>query len=384
VRRLFLLLLCTLLAAGSLAWLVRTDSGYVLLQYGHTRLETTVWFALAALLAMVLILQLALRCLGLVSRLLTRLSGGRSAPAVTGRRDRTAQGMRAFFEGDWERGGRLLARGAESSAYPLANYLLAARAAVLRGDAELAEGFLTLAAALPDATESVRLERARTQARLGNHAGVVAALAAGAESPAALELLLPALAQTGDWTRLAALLPDARRAGAMPEATLDELEERAFATLIGRAGTDAQASRRAWESLPARLRKRPALVAIYARSLAAHAAAAEAVELLESALAREWSAQLVEVLGMIPAQDPDKAFARAEKLLARHPDDAVALLALGRRAMAARLWGKARDYLEASLARAERAETCELLAQVSAHTGDAERARKYRERAAAP
>ena len=382
MRRLFLLLLCTLLAAGSLAWLVRTDSGYVLLQYGHTRLETTVWFALAALLAMVLILQLALRCLGLVSRLLTRLSGGRSAPTVTGRRDRTAQGMRAFFEGDWDRGGRLLARGAESSAYPLANYLLAARAAVSRGDAELAEGFLTLAAALPDATESVRLERARTQARLGNHAGVVAALAAGAQSPAALELLLPALAQTGDWPRLAALLPDARRAGAMPEATLDELEERAFTALIGRAGADAQASRRAWESLPARLRKRPALVARYARALAAHAGA-EAMELLESALAREWSAPLVEVLGVIPAQDPDKAFARAEKLLSRHPDDAVALLALGRRAMAARLWGKARDYLEASLARADRAETCELLAQVSAHSGDAERVRKYRERAAA-
>jgi HemY protein len=382
VRRLFLLLLCALLAAGSLAWLLRTDPGYVLLQYGHTRLETTVWFALAALLVLVLILQLAVRCLGLVSRLLARLLGPRSAPAVTGRRDRTAQGMRAFFEGDWERGGRLLARGADSSAYPLANYLLAARAAVSRGDAELAEGFLTLAAALPDATESVRLERARNQARLGNHAGVVAALAVGAESPAALELLLPALAQTGDWARLAALLPDARRAGTMPEATLDELEERAFAALIGRVGADAQALRRAWESLPARLRKRPALVARYARALAAHAGA-EAMELLESALAREWSASLVQVLGMIPAPDPDKAFARAEKLLSRHPDDAVALLALGRRAMAARLWGKARDYLEASLARAERAETCELLAQVYVHSGDAERARKYRERAAA-
>ena len=382
MRRLFLLLLCALLAAGSLAWLVRTDPGYVLLQYGHTRLETTVWFALAALLAVGLILQLVGRCLGLVSRLLTRLSGSRSAPAVTGRRDRTAQGLRAFFEGDWERGGRLLARGADTSAYPLANYLLAARAAASRGDAELAEGFLTLAAALPDATESVRLERARTEARLGNHAGVVAALAAGAASPAALDLLLPALAQTGDWARLGSLLPEARRAGALPEATLDELEERAFAALIGRVGADAQALRRAWESLPARLRKRPALVARYARALAAHAAA-EAMELLESALAREWSAPLVEVLGVIPSKHPDKAFARAEKLLSRHPDDAVALLALGRRAMAARLWGKARDYLEASLARAARAETCQLLADVYAHTGDAERARKCRERAAA-
>jgi HemY protein len=176
---------------------------------------------------------------------------------------------------------------------------------------------------------------------------VVAALAAGAESPAALDLLLPALAQTGDWARLGSLLPEARRAGAMPEATLDELEERAFAALIGRVGADAQALRRAWESLPARLRKRPALVARYASTLAAHAGA-EAMELLESALAREWSAPLVQVLGMIPAQDPEKAFARAEKLLSRHPDDAVALLALlaGAAAMQSAMNGAVADMLD--------------------------------------
>ena len=48
MRRLFLLLLCTLLAAGSLAWLVRTDSGYVLLQYGHDHASGDLQARLAA------------------------------------------------------------------------------------------------------------------------------------------------------------------------------------------------------------------------------------------------------------------------------------------------------------------------------------------------
>jgi hypothetical protein len=52
VRRAFLLLLLALLAAGALAWLVRADAGYVLLQYGHTRVETTLWFGLLLLFAL--------------------------------------------------------------------------------------------------------------------------------------------------------------------------------------------------------------------------------------------------------------------------------------------------------------------------------------------
>jgi HemY protein len=95
----------------------------------------------------------------------------------------------------------------------------------------------------------------------------------------------------------------------------------------------------------------------------------DALELLVSAITRESSHELVEALGQLTVSDPNKALVRAEKLLASHREDAVALLALGRRAAAAKLWGKARDYLEASHARAARPETAELLARVREHTG---------------
>jgi HemY protein len=351
VRRAFLLLLLALLAAGALAWLVRADAGYVLLQYGHTRVETTLWFGLLLLFALLLLMLLVARLWRGVSGLWRRVRGHPAGSAGHMSRDRTAQGL----------------RGAERSPYPLANHLLAARAAAARGDATLAEGFLALAAELPDAAAAVRVERARVQVQLGNPAAAVAALGDGSTSAAARELLLQSLARIGDWDRVSALLPDARRERLLPEAALDEFEERAF--LARPATADAAALRQRWDALPQSLRRKTSLLLRHARALSAAGAGAEALELLEGAIAREWSAELVEAVGQVTVSDVNKAFARAEKLLASHREDPVALLALGRRAAAAKLWGKARDYLEASHARAARPETTELLARVREHTG---------------
>lgn len=366
MRRVFLLLLVALLAAGALAWLVRIDAGYVLLQYGHTRVETTLWFGLLLLIVSVAGAGVLVRIVRVIARLLRRLRG---QPAAAGHssRDRTAQGLRAYFEGDWERAARLLARGAEHSPYPLANHLLAARAAAARGDTTLAEGFLALAAELPDASAAVAVERARVQAQSGNHAGAVAALGKEPVSVAARGLLLESLARIGDWERVAQTLPEARRDRLLPVAVLDELEERAF--LARRPSGDAAALRRQWESLPQSLQRKSSLLVRHARALAAAGADAEALELLASAITQEWSHELVEALGQLAASDPNKALVRAEKLLSSRREDAVALLALGRRAAAAKLWGKARDYLEASQTRAARPETAELLARVREHTG---------------
>ncbi len=367
MRRAFLMLLLVLLAAGALAWLVRADAGYVLLQYGQTRIETTLWFGLLLLFALLLLMLLFARLWRGLSGLWRRVRGHPAGSAGHMSRDRTAQGLRAYFEGDWERAARLLARGAERSPYPLANHLLAARAAAARGDATLAEGFLALAAELPDAAAAVSVERARVQVQLGNPSAAVAALGDGSTSSAARELLLQSLARIGDWERVSALLPDARRERLLPEAALDEFEERAF--LARSVKADAVALRQRWDSLPQTLQRKPPLLVRQARALSAAGAGMDALELLVSAITRESSHELVEALGQLPVSDANKAFARAEKLLASHREDAVALLALGRRAAAAKLWGKARDYLEASHARAARPETAELLARVREHTG---------------
>ena len=50
MRRLFVAVLVILAAAASLAYLVRLDAGYVLVQFHGLSVETTIWVALLALL----------------------------------------------------------------------------------------------------------------------------------------------------------------------------------------------------------------------------------------------------------------------------------------------------------------------------------------------
>ncbi|MNG33182.1 hypothetical protein D3C84_1193740 [compost metagenome] len=63
----------------------------------------------------------------------------------------------------------------------------------------------------------------------------------------------------------------------------------------------------------------------------------------------------------------------AESWLKPRPDDAQLLLTLGRLCLNNKLWGKAREYLEASLRSQRSAETCAELARLLAHMGEVER-----------
>lgn len=60
----------------------------------------------------------------------------------------------------------------------------------------------------------------------------------------------------------------------------------------------------------------------------------------------------------------------AESWLKQAPQDAQLLLCLGRLCLRNQLWGKAREYLEASLQFARQADTCIELARLLASQGD--------------
>src|SRR5690606_9032267 len=77
---------------------------------------------------------------------------------------------------------------------------------------------------------------------------------------------------------------------------------------------------------------------------------------------------------------PDRQLALAESWLRDHPDDAGLLLCLGRLALMNRLWGKAREYFQAALARVPDAQTYAELARLLAHLGEHEASSRYYER----
>jgi HemY protein len=71
---------------------------------------------------------------------------------------------------------------------------------------------------------------------------------------------------------------------------------------------------------------------------------------VERALEKEWDPGLVALYGNCTGSDLLSQIERAERWLKTHPGDAALLLALGKLCAAQSLWGKARSYLEASIA----------------------------------
>ena len=71
---------------------------------------------------------------------------------------------------------------------------------------------------------------------------------------------------------------------------------------------------------------------------------------LRKALKSNWSVDLVYLYGRLHSDPPEKLLSRVESWLTQHGDEPAVLVAAARQAMRSELWGKARSYLETSIA----------------------------------
>jgi HemY protein len=142
------------------------------------------------------------------------------------------------------------------------------------------------------------------------------------------------------------------------------------------AAPDGAALNTLWSQLPKTQRRANVAVDAYARRAAGFGLVLPAMDELESALRREWSPDLVEAYGLLAGGDLGARLRRAEGWLADHPNDAALLLASGRICVRSGLWGKARQYLERSLALEPCSGAWEALGDAHAGQGDAVQAQR--------
>ncbi len=263
-------------------------------------------------------------------------------------------GLTQLIEGNWARSERLLTKGLKHADSPLANYLLAAHAAQLQGAADRRDQWLELAASIGDeAATSAQLTRAQLQLQGGDPAAAVATLKAleqrNADQPATVALLARAYRALDDRAQLLALLPRLARAS-LPPVERVHLVELAVEGELERRDLTAERLAEVWATLPSEVRDAPAVIAERARALARLGDGEQAERELRGALKRDWQQALVECYGEVRGADPAKQLKQAETWLKAHPDDAALLMTAARLSMANELWGKARSYLESSLA----------------------------------
>jgi HemY protein len=325
-----------------------------------------------SLLAAVVILLLAWALFGVLWRTVRWPFGAFSRRHRRVSRQRLADGLVALMEGRHGDAERDLHRASRLDTLRGPALLAAAEAASRRG--EHARALEALDQASQVAPRAARVLRARVLRRDGKSAEALALLTpeadSGSLSPGGWrEFVLAALA-AGDTRRARNALEPLQKSGVMSARAYNALETVVLVASI-QAVTDGAMLNALWSQLPKAQRRAVAVVDAYARKAAGYGLALPAMDEVESALRREWSPQLVETYGLLDGDDLDARLRRAEGWLDAHPNDSSLLLALGRMSERLKLWNKARQHLERSLALLPSAGAWEALGDTYAGMGDA-------------
>lgn len=343
--------------AAALVLGARLNDGYVLLVLPPWRAELSLNLFGLALLAVLAAGYLLLRMLSAALALPTEVRAYRARRS----RERAVavfqDAVRLLFEG---RFGQALKKASEAHAAgtaPGLSALIAARAAQRLREPEKQQGWLTRAKLDDPRTDAATLMlEAEMMNEEHRYADALVALERLQQRQgrhiAALRLELRARQGVGDWDGVLKLLRQLDKRAALPAEMVrgvrDKAHQAKIAQLIGEPGRLLAYL----QGLPAGERG-PRVVLAAAPALlqpeALTAAQAIIEETLEAAGDDGWLPELAELYGRLDGGDQTARIARAGQWLRRHPDDARLLLGLGGMCRRQRLWGKAQNYLEASL-----------------------------------
>jgi len=379
MNRLALLILLVVAAAAALGMAIAQNSGYVLVAYQGFRFEASLWSTLA-LLATLWALFYGLRfLLGVFLGSIGLVNPWSGLHRSRRARVSSEQGFFDLQEGRWAPAQKHLQRAAEQSEQPLMFYLGAAQAAQQLGQSEEADALLERALdSQPKAELAVALAHAELQAARGDQAAALETLQIMHKRYPAQQQVLRKLVQryqaSADHSALLGLLPQLHKSKALAPQELANLEVQSWLGRLQAAaaqGTNAlQSVNEAWQQISTSLHRQPELLLTYCEVLLRLGADDEAETLLRKAIKSGYDARLVRLYGLSHSRDSGKQLQVAEGWLVQQPKDPLLLLSLGRLCLRCELWGKARDYLEASVVLQPDAENCAELARLLAHQGE--------------
>ena len=356
-----LLTATALVGGGLLAHLVLDDPGYVAISVGRSLFETTVPIFLLLLVGLYFLARAVLESLNARQRLAALRTERRKRRA----RDDTQRGLLDLAAGRWRSAEDLLSRAAPEADSAAANYLVAARAADLQDAVDRRDEWLARA---QDAAPGERAAALQTLEQLD---------ASGDLNSRGLELMARLCQKLGRGEQLRTLGPRLRSAKELPEAQVNDLLAQVQLEEVRAAGErrDAAAASDAWSKLPRSTRKMPQAIAAYARALLVGGDQVAAEKVLREVLDDHLEPALVRLYGELTLPDALVPLDRAESWLRKSPQDPELLAACARLSLQAELIGKARSYLEASLARKASAENSLLYAELLEQLGEGDRAR---------
>jgi len=344
-----LLLLLLVACAAAFGWqALASDPGYVLVRFGATSVESTLVFAVTALLLLWGLLSVGWRLLRWPLAAWSRSRRRRG-------RERIASGLVALAEGRYQHATRELERASHQSGLRAPALLAAARAAHARGEHARAEAALDEAAT--QAAPAALALRARFALERDDPAAALALLKGEADkspmsystlSPSALQLLVKAASRCGEHALALDALGRLAKTQTLASEPFAAQEERVLAAALA-AAADIERLNALWSGLTRAQRRLSDAIDAYSRRAAAFGQPLLAISEIETALRRDWSERLVRCYGELGEAEVDTRLRHAEAWLGAQPNSAGLLLTLGRLCIQSKLWGKAREYLERGL-----------------------------------
>ncbi|MDC7708509.1 heme biosynthesis HemY N-terminal domain-containing protein [Vogesella indigofera] len=338
------------------------NTGYAILFVPPYRMEVSFNFLILAIVLLILIAYGVLRLLGIAANLPHEVRTYQRQRKLKASRHALREAAIAMFEGRFQRAEREALKSIDDE-YSDENrglaLMIAARSAASVQDLERRDGYL---ARLEDMPERIQLARHMLEAQIrldGKQplealAAVERARAISSNLTSALRLELKIRLMLKQPEHVLTLTEKLLKADALEAEQARRYRLAAYRQQL--ASFSSEREIRDWlKRIPGVERQNPALVADIANQLIKLDAYDMAAELIAGALSDDEQAtpELARELGLLAGHiDSPRRLTLlrdAENWLKSRPRDHLLLLSLGRLAHAEQLWGKAQNYLEASL-----------------------------------
>lgn len=270
----------------------------------------------------------------------------------------TFSGLKAFLETRFDQAQKAAEKAFRLTDVPdikAMNAVIAARSAHRQGNATRRDQLLAAIAGQVEEADALKLiSEAEFKLEEGRYAEALAALQAlystgGRQSTAVLQLELKIQEMLQNWDAVLDLVDVLSKRRTVNQSLIKSLRHTAHLQNIKKYSTDFELLKKYWQAFSAEDKQDSQFAAAAANGFMALGDHTWAQKILEENLDKKPDTTLFRLYADCRSGNVSWQIQHAEKWLIRYPNNAELLLTLGKLCAYGELWGKAQNYLEASL-----------------------------------
>ncbi len=342
-----------LLFATWLGVVIHNNPGYLIIIYRNITVETSLWLAIIALILLFILGYIVLRTSNIISSLFVTLRNWLKNRKKKRAHSQSVLAICDLIAGNFERAEKKFARFAKYSDIQLINYLAAALTAQ-KQNALKRQNYYLIQAEKIGSDQPITIGIVKAQLAILNQQWEESAIILRAlqsvqpKNILILQLLKDVYLHEKRWHDLEKLIPLLRKRHEYKEQEIVSLEQLVYTNLLNLASQNNTIDHK-WLTLSKHLQKDAGLAAIYTNHLIQQKRNDDAETILKITLRKILDPKLLDIYATLESTNPIKQLERAEKWLRSYSRNASLLLCLGKICRKQKLWGKTKDYLEASI-----------------------------------